>query len=163
MNIAKPVVKTAKYHLITVLTTLNWSCPIKLWRRTVKKIEDILNMFRTSRNNTTKTAYQETEGAFNWNATPLAPVRTRAMVFIHPDNHSTFAPHCDTGHVVGRAPRHYCLLEFYIPAMRGYKCSGMYRLYPQRFHMPTTSTLEADRTAEAAAYLAKESKKNCQR
>ena len=94
-------------------------------------------MFRTARNDTTKTAYQVTEGEFDWNATPLAPIGTKRMVFIHPDNHNTFAPHCDIGYIVGRAPRHYCLLEFYIPDTRGYRLSCTYRLYPQHCRMPT--------------------------
>ena len=47
----------------------------------IKQIQDTLNMFRTSRLDKTKTAYQETEGEFDWNATPLAPLGTREMVF----------------------------------------------------------------------------------
>ena len=118
-------------------------------------------MFRTSRNDTSKTAYQETKGAFDWNATPLAPLGTKAMVYIHPDNRNTFAPHCDTGYVVARCPHHYRLLEFYIPETRGYRRSGTYRLMPQHCRMPTIS--EADRTVEAAADLLKEMKKSYQK
>ena len=76
-------------------------------------------MFRISRNNTAKAAYQELEREFDWNATPLAPLGTKGSVFIHPDNRNTFAPHCDKRFTVGRAPHHYHLLEFYIPANRG--------------------------------------------
>ena len=114
-------------------------------------------MFRTSRNDTNKTAYQETKGAFDWNATPLAPLGTKGMVYIHPDNRNTFAPHCDIGYVVARCPHHYRLLEFYIPETRGYRRSDTYRLMPQHCRMPTIS--EADRTVEAAASLLKEMKK----
>ena len=116
VNAAEPAVKTAKYHLIAVLATLDWSCPIQLWSKMIKHIQDTLKMFRTSRMDTTKTAYQETEGTFNWNATPLALLGTRRIGFTHPDNLNSFAPHCDMGYVVGRAPHHYHLLAFYIPA-----------------------------------------------
>ena len=112
-----------------------------------------LNMFRTSRNDTSKKAYQEIEGIFAWNATPLAPLGTRAIVFIHSEYRNSFAPHCDTGYVVGRTPHHYCLLEFYIPATRRYRRSGTYRLYSQHCRMPTIS--EADCTLETAADLVK--------
>ena len=84
-----------------------------------KQIQDTLNMFQTARNDTTKTAYQVTEGEFDWNVTPLVPLGTRGMVFIHPDNCNTFAPHCDIGYVVGRALHHYRLLEFYIQDKHG--------------------------------------------
>ena len=112
INAAEPAVKTAKYHLIAALATLDWSCPIQLWSKMLQQVQDTLNMFRTSRNNTTKTAYQELEGAFDWNATPLAPLGTKGSVFLHPDNRNTFAPHCDEGFSVGSARHHYRLLEF---------------------------------------------------
>ena len=109
-----------------------------------------------ARNDTTKMTYQVTEEKFDWDATPLTPIGRRGMVFIHPDNRNTFAPHCDIGYVVGRALHHYRLLEFYIPDTRGYRLSGTYRLYPQRCRMPTIS--EEDRTLEVIADLLKQMK-----
>ena len=153
VNSTEPSVKTAKYHLIAALATLDRSFPIQLWSKMAKQIQDTLNMFRTSRLDVTKTSYQETEGVFDWNATPLAPLGTRGMVFIHPGNQNTFAPHCGTDYVVGHTPHHYCLLEFYIPATRGYRLSVTYRLYPQHCQMPTIS--EEDQTVEATADLVK--------
>ena len=85
----------------------------------LKQIQDTLNMFRPSRNDTTKTAYQELEGTFDWNATPMAPLGTEGSIYIHSYNRNTFAPHCNKGFTIGRAPHHYQLLEFYIPATRG--------------------------------------------
>jgi len=157
VNAAEPAVKTAKYHLIAALATLDWGCPVQLWSKMLKQVQDTLNMFRTSRNNTSKTAYQELEGNFDWNATPMAPLGTKGSVFIHPDNRNTFAPHCDEGFTVGRAPHHYRLLEFYIPATRGYRLSGTYRLYPQHCRMPVIS--EEDRTVSAATELLEKMKK----
>ena len=83
--------------------------------------------------------------------TPQAPIGTRGMIFIHLDNRNTFTPHCDIGYVVGCAPHHYHLLEFYIPDTRGYRLSGTYRLYSQHCRMPTIS--KEDRTGEATADL----------
>ena len=157
VNVAKPAAKKAKYHLIAALATLDWGCPIQLWSKMLKQVQDTLNMFRTSRNDTTKTAYQELEGDFDWNTTPMAPLGTKGSVYIHPDNRNMFAPHCNEGFTVGRAPHHYRLLEFYIPATRGYRLSGTYRLYPQHCRMPVTT--EEDKTVEAAKELLAETKK----
>ena len=110
VNAAEPAVKTAKYHLIAVLAMLDWSCLIQLWSKMVKQTQDTLNIFRTSRNNTEKTAYQKTKGTFDWNARPLAPVGTKAMVFPYLENRNTFAPHCNTGYVMGGVLHHYGLL-----------------------------------------------------
>ena len=119
----------------------------------LKQVQDTLNMFSTSRNDTTKTAYQELEGKFDWNATPMAQLSTKGSVYIHPDNRNTFAPHCDEGFTVGHAPHHYRLLEFYfyIQTTRGYRLSGTYRLYPQHCRMPMIT--EEDKTVEATTEL----------
>merc|ERR1711966_529552 len=61
------------------------------------------------------------------------------------------------GFTVGRASHHYRLLEFYIPATRGYRLSGTYRLYPQHCRMPVIS--EEDRTVSAATELLEKMKK----
>ena len=45
INTAKPAVKTAKYHLIAALATLDYDCLIQTWSRMLEKIQDTLNMF----------------------------------------------------------------------------------------------------------------------
>ena len=94
--------------------------PIQLWDKMIKQIEDTLNMLRTWRTNSKKSAYQELEGKFDQNKTPLAQWGTKGMVLIHPSNRNTFDSHCNDGFIIGRTPHHYRLLEFYIPARRGY-------------------------------------------
>ena len=42
VNAAKPAVKTAKYHLIAALATLDWSCPIQTWSKMLEQIQDAL-------------------------------------------------------------------------------------------------------------------------
>ena len=82
---------------------------------------------------------------------PMASLGTKGSVYIHPDNRNTFAPHCGEGFTVGRAPHHYRLLEFYIPATGGYRLSGTCRLYLQHCRMPRIT--EEDNTIEAATEL----------
>ena len=76
---------------------------------------------------------------------------------MHPDNRNTFASHCDKGFTVGRAPHHYRLLEFYIPATKGYRLSGTYRLFPQHYQMPMIT--EEKKRVEAATELLESAKK----
>ena len=87
----------------------------------------------------------------------MAPLGAKGSIYIHPDNCNTFPPHCDEGFTVGRAPHHYRLLEFYIPATRRYRLYGTYRLYPQHRRMPTIK--EEDKTAEAATELLEKMRK----
>ena len=148
---AEPAVKTAKYHIIATIATFNYHCPIQLWSKMLPQMQDTLNMMRTSRNNKKLTAYEELKGDFDWNRTPLAPLGTKAWAFIDPDERNTYAPHCDLAYVVGRAEHHYRLIEFFIPATRGYRITGTYRLDPTHCTIPTVS--EQDRTVEAATDL----------
>ena len=117
-NAAEPAVKTAKYHIILHIVTLNPNCPIQLWSKMLPQIEDTLNMLRTSRCNNKLTSYEELHGSFDRNHTPLAPLGTKGVVFIPPGNRNTFTPHCDKAFVVSRAPYHYRLMEFLSQAQK---------------------------------------------
>ena len=55
-NAAELAVKTAKYHIISHIATMNASCPIQLWSEIIPQMQDTLNMLRTSRNNDNLTA-----------------------------------------------------------------------------------------------------------
>ena len=114
-------------------------------------------MLRTSRNNNKLTTYEELNGKFDWNRTPIAPLGTGGLLFIHPDSHNTFDPHCDEAFTVGRSRHHYCLLEFYVPTTRGYRISGTFRLNPTHWKISTIS--EQDKTVAAATDLLEQHKK----
>ena len=144
VNAAEPVVKTAKYHIIAHIATLDHQCPIKLWSRMLPQRQDTLNMILTSRNNNKLTAYKELNGKLDWNRTPIVLLGTRGMLFIHPDIHNTFAPHCNESFNMGRARHHYCLLEFYVPNTRRYRISGTFCLNPTHWKLPVIS--EQDKT-----------------
>ena len=42
VNGAKPAAKTAKYHLTKALAALDWGCPIQLWSKMLKQVQDTL-------------------------------------------------------------------------------------------------------------------------
>ena len=49
VNAAEPAVKSAKYHTIVGLATVDITCPLRLWCKFVPQIQDTMNMVRTSR------------------------------------------------------------------------------------------------------------------
>ena len=67
VNAAEPAVKTAKYHIIAHVATLDHQCPIQLWSKMLPQMQDTLNMLCTSPNNNKLTAYEELNGKFDWN------------------------------------------------------------------------------------------------
>ena len=130
---------------------LDHQCPIQLWSKIPPQMQDTLNMLRTSRNNIILTAYEELNSKFDWNRTPIDPLGTRGMLFIHPDSRNTFDPHCDEAFTVGRSRHHSLLLEFYVPTTRGYHISGTFRLDPTNWKLPAIS--EQDKIVVAATEL----------
>ena len=92
-NAAEPAVKTARYHIISHIATMDVSCPIQLWSEMIPQIQDTLNMLRTSRNDNNLTAYEEIKGSFDWNQTPMTPLGNKGVVYITPDARNTFTPH----------------------------------------------------------------------
>ena len=66
-NAAEPAAKTAKYHIIAHVATLDHQCPIKLWSKMLPQMQDTLNMLCTSPNNNKLTANEELNGKFDWN------------------------------------------------------------------------------------------------
>ena len=71
-------------------------------------------MLRTSRRNNKISAYEEMEGAFDFNQTPTAPVRTKGMTCPNPEEPAVWQPHGIDVIGTGRNPKHYRLLEFVI-------------------------------------------------
>ena len=80
INAAEPAVKTAKYHIIAHIAMLDHQCPIQLWSKMLQQMQYTLNMLRTSRNNNNIAAYEELNGKFDCNRTPIAPFGTRGML-----------------------------------------------------------------------------------
>ena len=46
VNTAEPAVKSAKYHIISHIATMDESCPIQLWSDMIPQMQDMLNMLR---------------------------------------------------------------------------------------------------------------------
>ena len=67
VNASEPAVKTAKYHIIALIDTLDHQCSIQLWSKMLPQMQDTLNMLRTSQNNNKLAAYEELNGKFDWN------------------------------------------------------------------------------------------------
>ena len=97
-------------------------------------------------------AYEALNGQrFDWNQTPLAPVGQRALTFLDPTNHLTWAPHAIDAYTLGFDPDHYRLLRFWNKLTDGPLIYGTYTLYPAYCKLPAIS--EGDQTITAAAEL----------
>jgi hypothetical protein len=113
VNAAEPAVKTAKYHMISCLATVDINCPLQLWDKFCPQIQDSLNMLRTSRRNPAISAYEELNGAFDYNKTPMDIIGTRGIIFNDAETRASFENHGEDFFYVGMAKYHYRLIFFF--------------------------------------------------
>ena len=130
MNEVETAIKAAKYHIIAGLQTVDPDCPLQLWSKFTRQMQDTLNLLRTAREDPTKSAYEALQGPFDYNKTPMAVLGTKALAFIDPEDRAAWQAHGVDAFVVGRCPLHYQLLEFFNPKTRVYLKTGTYKLYP---------------------------------
>ena len=81
VNAAKPGVKTAKYHIIADLGTVDVNCPLQFWCKFLLQMQNALNMMRTSRRNPKNSAFEELNGVFDYNKTPMSILGTRTLAY----------------------------------------------------------------------------------
>jgi hypothetical protein len=152
-NAAERAIATFKEHFITTLATVDMLFPLQLWDDFFPQVKLTLNMLCFSQQNPKKSANQEVYGSFDFNKTPLAPLGTKALVYDNPGSQTSWVPHATNGFYVGPASDHYQCLQFYIPAMRRFRFSNTWRLYPAHCQVP--GTLQHDLSIAAAADLIK--------
>jgi hypothetical protein len=155
VNAAERAIATFKEHFIAALATVDMHCPLQLWDEILLQVELTLNMLCFSRWNPNTSANQEVYGSFDFNKTPLAPLKTRALIYDDPASRASWPPHETDGYYVGPASNHYRCLRFYIPATRCFRFSDTWRLYPTHSQIPVTSQhdLSISTTAELITAL----------
>ena len=90
VNAAETAIKSTKYHIIAGLQIVDQHCLLQLWSKFVEQMQDTLNLLRTSRQDPTKLAYEQVQGFFDYNKTPMAILGTKAVAFIDPDKRETW-------------------------------------------------------------------------
>ena len=155
MNAAKPTVKAVKCHTISALATVHPTCPLRLWCKFDPQIQDTLIVMHTARRNSNISAYEDMEGAFDWNKTPLDPLGGKSVVYAELDERPLWRPHAGHTFYIGRAPLHYRLkiITCVIPTASHVLWE---KIYPAHYRAPAIS--EVDLTISAAAELFKSTK-----
>ena len=151
VNAAEPAVKEIKYHIISALATVERDFPIQIWEKFIPQIQDTLNLLRTSRQNASISSYQEMEGVFDFDKTPISILGSKSLSYIDPDTRAAWEQHAEDGLYIGRCPMHYRLLEFFITSMRSYQKTGTYKVMPMHCKVPIMS--DQDKTIIAATEL----------
>ena len=78
-NAAERAIRTAKCHLIAGWCSTHKDFPMYLWSHTIHHAKHTLNLLRGSRMNPKLSAWEQIEGRYDYNATPIAPPGTKYL------------------------------------------------------------------------------------
>ena len=79
-NTAERAIRTFKNHCMAGFASCDPDLPLSEWERLLVQAEITLNLLRTSRVNTTLSAYTYLFGNYDFNKTPLAPPGTKVLI-----------------------------------------------------------------------------------
>ena len=96
-------------------------------------------MMSRSRTNPKLSAYEAQEGTFDFNATPLVPPVTRALIYIPTGVRASWAPRGEDAYYTGPAMEHYRSWRFFVVDTDSFRISSSAKFYPTHCQMPTTS------------------------
>jgi hypothetical protein len=113
-NAAERAIRTYKSHLLACLATCDPDFPVSEWDRLFFQVGLTLNLLRSSRVNPKLSAYAYLHGNFDFNKTPLAPMGTKVLVHLKPDQRPSWAYHGIEGWYVGPSMEHYRCVKCYI-------------------------------------------------
>ena len=136
VNAAEQAIQTFKNHFVARLCTTHTKFPMQLWCDLLHQAEISLNLLRTARNNPKLSAYAVLEGPFNFDRTPLAPPRTKALVYSDPTTRTTWETHARNEWYIGPAMDHYRCFRFWMPDTRGYRIAKTAKIFLAYCNIP---------------------------
>eukprot|EP00804_Cyclotella_cryptica_P017050 CCRYP_003285-RA/>CCRYP_003285-RA protein AED:0.19 eAED:0.21 QI:0/0/0/1/1/1/2/0/900 len=138
VNAAERTIQTFKNHFVSGLCSTDSNWPLQLWDTMTEKAIITLNLLCTSRIDPSKSAYHQLHGhRYNWNAYPLAPPGTKAIIYESPTTRTSWGTRGLDAWYCGPAFNHYRNMKFYVPSTKAYRVSGSYDLFPQHCILPT--------------------------
>ena len=106
-NKAERAIRTWKNHFIATLSTCDPTFPVHAWDELLEHAELTLNIVRASGRNPLISAWQQVNGPFDYDRTPLAPPGMRVLSHVKPDERASWDPHGIECFYVGPALQHY--------------------------------------------------------
>ncbi len=132
-------IRTWKNHFISALSTCDPAFPLDAWEHLVPQAECTLNLLRPSATSPQLSAWEDVCGPYDFNAVPMAPPGTRAVILDAPEQRASWAKHGTECYYVGPAFQHYRCYTFYVPTTRSLRISDSVAWFPLPTLMPPPS------------------------
>ncbi|GFH47516.1 hypothetical protein CTEN210_03991 [Chaetoceros tenuissimus] len=138
-NAAERAIQTFKNHFITILCLVDPDFPLSEWDRLLPQTLLSLNHLRAARVNPKLSAYAALEGIYDFNRSPLAPLGTKLVYHVKPDQRSTFGTRGKEAWYVGPAPEHYRCVTIFLPDTQREIQVDTVQYFPNRVPIPKSS------------------------
>ena len=106
--------------------------PMHLWDKTIPQAELTLNLLRQSHNNPNLSAWEQIQGKYDFNKTPIAPPGIKVKAHARPSQRQTWAPHTFDAWYVGPALEHYRCFTVWVTKTRQLRIVNLVMWFPVR-------------------------------
>ena len=158
-NKAERAIRTFKNHFIATLAGVDPAFPICAWNELLEHVEITLNLLRPSEVHPRQSAWEAMNGAYDYDAHPLAPPGTAVTVHEKPDQRSSWGKHGVPGFYVGPAMNHYRCYTVWVTHTGSVRYTDTLAWHPHGYqwevHSPVAMVSEiAESLAAALHHLA---------
>ena len=135
---AERAIQTWKNHKLSMLATVDPTCPDTIFKLINQQCEMTLNLLRRSGVSEHMSAYQQLHGRWDYSKNPIAPVGTKVQIFkSRKQRETTWSFHSLNGWYVGPAMNFKNCFEIYVSSTRDVRISDTVTWYPTaQFSMP---------------------------
>ena len=150
-NIAKRVIRTFKVHFLAILAGISDSFPNYMWDRLLPQTELTLNLLFQSNILLSMLAWENYNGPFNFDSTPIGPIGCPFIIYNKPLTRKSWQFHGRKGFNIGLALNHYCCFRVADTVTKALLFSDTVEFMRDYFSQPTVS--ERDRIIHALKFL----------
>ena len=162
-NAAERAVRTSKNHLLAGWASFDPDYPMRIWNETMEHAELSLNLLRGSRINPKLSAWEQINGRYDFNKTPIAPPGTKVLAHLKPTTQrKSWDMHAIDAWYTGPAMESYRCHKVWNPKTRKQRIVDTLTWCPTKVAMPIATQGDLLRAAvsDIAIALKKPSQPN---
>jgi hypothetical protein len=138
-NLAERAIRTFKSHFITGLCITDEEFPVNQWDLLIPQAVLTLNLLRRSKMNPKLSAHAQVFGAYDYMSHPIAPIGTKVVAHIKPQDRKTWAPKGEIGFYVGPSMEHYRCYKVFCPRTKSIRVVDTLSWHMSNKSLPTVT------------------------
>ena len=105
-NVAEKYIRTFKAHFLAILAGVDPNFPKYMWDNLLVQTELIINLLRQATLNPSMSVWEYFDGAFDYTATPLGPIRSKIIIHTTSNKRKSWDQRGREGFSVGPVLQH---------------------------------------------------------